>query len=217
MFLLSAVSLAPASFYYQIVPDSGLQVSLGGVPVVRGSGFQYYAPGWSKGYYSSTGHTAKITHPTENSVQAAWSSQDGLTKAKETVTRDEGKLHIHYAFDWGGDSPAKLELTAATLWAPALGAGILTQDGKPTRSLLPKTYGSQSWGDRRYGQDSTHYELQVPFGNVRITSSTPLTLLDGRDNFHQDWAAGGDLLWLGAQDLTVEKGPNHDVRRGLAD
>jgi hexosaminidase len=206
MLLLTAVGVAPAQFYYQINPDSGLTLSLDGVPIVRGSWFQYYAPGWSKGYFSSTSHPAKITQIDAKTVLAAWISEDGLSTATETLTRTEGKLHIHYDFNWGGDAPAKLELTAGALWGPAISSGTLLNSGKATRSLAPMKYNSQSWGARRYGDDATNYELRLPFGNVQLSSTEPLTLLDGRDDFKQDWAEGKDLLWLGAEALTVEKG-----------
>ncbi len=211
MLLLAAIGLATNAFDFQVNPTKGLSLSLKGVPVVRGSWFQYYAPGWSKGYFNSANHWAKVVNVDANTVEASWVSEDGLTIAKETLRREEGKLHVHYAFDWGGESPAKIELAGATLWAPVLEAGAVLADGKETRSLQPQKYGSQSWDARRYGDNSARYEFKVPFGNIQISSSSPMTLLDGRDGFKQDWAESGDLLWLGVEDLSVEKGKTTTV------
>ncbi len=209
--LLLAVSFATQSFDFSMSPEKGLHVSLKGVPVVRGSGFQFYSPGWSKGYFSSAYHSATITHSDSDTVEASWVSEDGLSVAKETLHRDEGKLKIHYAFDWSGDSPAKVELTGGMLWAPALESGSLMVEGAATRSLLPTQYGSQSLTARRYGTQGTHFGLQVPFGSIKVTTSTPFMIFDGRNGYRQDWAEKGDLLWLGCEDLTVEKGTTTSV------
>lgn len=211
MLLLPAIALAPVVFYSQLDPSAGLLLSVNGVPIVRGSGFQYYAPGWTKGYYASTGHWAAVTQLDSNTTQATWKSEDGLASAKETLTRSEGKLHIHYAFDWAGDEPSKLELTAGTLWGPAVQSGTLLNNGQATRSLAAGSYNTQSWDARRYGPDSTQYSLQLPFGNVQVSSSVPLTLFDARSGYEQDWAQGKELLWLGAGALTVEKGTTTTV------
>ncbi len=209
--MLPALNLAPATLDYKVNSSGGLTLFVSGVPVVKGSGFQYYAPGWTKGYFSSTNAQAHVEKPSSDTLVASFHSADGLTVASETFHLEGQKLHVRYAFDWNGTSPAKVELNAGLLWGSVIGGGSLKANGQPTRSLLPKPYVTQSWDERRYGPDAKLYEFSEPFGDFSVSSTIPLTLLDGRSGFEQDWARGRELLWLGSEDLNVEKGTETTV------
>src|SRR3954469_11106669 len=69
--LLSTTSLAqttkPAPLATDYTPGRGFQLLVGGVPIIRSSAIQLYAPGWAEGYYSSRG--AKATH---DSMHGEW-------------------------------------------------------------------------------------------------------------------------------------------------
>src|SRR5689334_6070724 len=62
-----AQTTKPAAVTTEYVAGRGFQLSVGGVPIIRSSALQLYAPGWSEGYYSSRG--AKATH---DSVHGEW-------------------------------------------------------------------------------------------------------------------------------------------------
>ena len=198
----------PASqqaFAFQVESGKGLTVTSGGVPIIRGSWFQYYEPGWSKGYYNSSYSDQKVEKLSPVSYRVTYDAGDGTARGVETFTADGNHLKIHYEFDWDGDQPVKIEAAAATIWAPALESGNLTSQGQPTRPLKAFSYPGSDLVARRFSPDSSAYAFQSSLGTVQETSSLPLTLFNARGGYNQDWAAGHQLWWLGALGLVVEK------------
>jgi hypothetical protein len=203
--LLTLLALQQPVFDFEVLSGRGLQVRMAGVPVVRGSWFQYYEPDWSKGHYSSNWNAQKVERVDDNTVQLTFTSPDGRASGSQTYRREGDRLKVHYRFDWAGEKPVKIEASAGMVWAPSIEAGTLLADAKPTRALNTYVYTSQELEPRRFSADASNYAFEAPLGKLSATSSIPLTLFDGR-GYRQDWAQGRQLLWLGAMGLDVAKG-----------
>jgi hypothetical protein len=201
--LLTAFTCAQTPFTFQVESGRGLTVMAGGVPVIRGSWFQYYEAGWSKGYYSSNNADQKVEKLGPESYRVSY--DDGSARGVQTFQADGNHLKVHYEFDWDGDHPVRIETSAGMIWAPAFENGALTAAGQPTRPLNSFTYNGPDLVARRFSADASDYQLQAPLGSVTEHSSVPLTLFDARGGYNQDWAQGHQLWWLGALGLVVEK------------
>lgn len=197
---------APSSFTFEVRSGAGLTVSLDGVPIIRNSWFQYYEPGWTKGYYSSLNGAQRVQKLGEGKWRVDFDTGVQGGKGFQTYEASGDTLKVHCEFDWDGEHPVKIETTAATLWAPALETGSLTADGNPTRPLNAYAYQGSDLVPRRFGPDSKSFAFTGPLGTVSEVSSEPLTLFDARGGYKEDWASTGDLFWLGDLGLLAERG-----------
>ena len=201
--MLFAPAQQPA-LTFQVGHD-GLSIELAGVPIVRGSTIQYYEPGWTKAYYSSSnGGAQKISRPDPQTVTVSFT--DGPAHGAVTYHQEGNSLKAHYDLEWDGDHPIDIELGAGLIWAPALDRGSLTADGQPTHRLDRTYYSSGSVDVRKFAFDSKVYKFTAPLGSVSATSTLPITLFDARNGYPQDWAQGRSLWWYGDLALPVEKG-----------
>jgi hypothetical protein len=207
-FLLSVLALAAQSasgLTFEVRSGDGLFVTDNGIPVVSGSTVQYYEPGWTHGYYSSSdeGQTVKRTDP--DTEEMSFESHDRLAFGTETVHKAGDTLTVEYHFGWRGDHPAQIEVYAAKLWAPALELGTVAGDGAAPVSLKLRAFKkSNDYEERRFGPDASRYSFSTWNGTVSCDSSSPLTLFDAR-GYIQDWAEASPLLWFGALGLDVAK------------
>ena len=203
--ILSAFALAtllsgPVS---KLESARGLTVTAEGIPVIQGSGFEYYAPGWTKGYYSSRYNQQTVKKLADGSIQLTFKSDDELASGTQTFRQEGSKLTIDYVFNWSGPSAAKVEVTLGNIWAPVFEKGKVSSD-TTTASLDPRTFKSKSDGEeRKFTPNSLNFRLDSRLGKVAILADRPLTLFDARD---YEWASGDNQFWLGAQDLDVSAG-----------
>ncbi|OJU65111.1 MAG: hypothetical protein BGO01_06410 [Armatimonadetes bacterium 55-13] len=205
-----AVGASGISFDYQ--SGAGLSVSMNGVPVVRKSMFQFYEPGWTKGYYSSTYTTQTIERPDADTVRMRFVGADGRALGSGVFHREGTRLVCSYEFTWKGEKQANVELTAGLIWAPAFEKGSLKVEGAKVRSLAPGVYRSKSdMAERRYGGDASSFEFEAPVGKMGIRGlDTKLALFDAR-GYSQDFAEGRDYLWLGAMGIEIQPGATAKV------
>jgi len=193
--MLLAAAQKP-TFEFDVESGKGLTVRVGDVNLIRGSWFQYVEPDWSKGHYSSTWNTQQVRRVDPDTVELSFAGAEGKVKGTQTFRREGDRLRVRTKFEWTGDRPVRIEATSGMVWAPALQAGTLNVDGQSVRSLRPIKYTKGDVEERRYGADGKSFAFQAPFADVRVTSSVPLTLFDGR-GYEQDWARGRQLWWLG--------------------
>ncbi|RYG45456.1 hypothetical protein EON79_12590, partial [bacterium] len=193
-----------APFDFDVRSGSGLTVQAGGVPLVRGAWFQYYAPGWTAGYYSSGRETQKVMRVDADTVNLEFASADGRARGTQTYHRDGDRLIVDYRFEWTGDEPARVELGVGQIWAPAFQAGAILAGGAATRPATAQSYPPEGIEARRYGTSAKQFGLSAPAAKIDVATDRPLVLFDAR-GYDQPWAEGRSLLWLGVQDLVVEK------------
>ncbi|MFZ4508353.1 MAG: hypothetical protein ACOYON_11730 [Fimbriimonas sp.] len=194
---LAAISLAPV--YEFNVTGAGLEVTAGGIPLVRGSWFQYYEPDWSRGYFSSTSGT-KVEKLDENVIRLTFSNS--FVAGVQQFVRDGNRLKVRYEFRWKGEKPAKVEATAGMLWAPAFDRGEVALDGIKGRDLGYRPMAAMK--DREFGPAAKAFRWTSPVGSVLVESSVPMTGFDARQ-YDQDWAGPRDLFWMGWLGLDVRR------------
>lgn len=183
----------------------GLTLSVDGIPLVTGSGFQYYESGWTRGYYSSNWGEQRIETIPEGR-RLTFRSDDGRAHGSQTFSIAADRVTVRSEFHWEGESPVNVELTGGHIWAPAVAAGTLSIDGKATRSPSPTRYASAAMTAERHYGEGLAYVFDAPLGRLSITAEAGSWLIfDGR-GYDQDWAQGRELLWLGSPGIVVAKG-----------
>jgi len=202
--VLALAAMAP-QFEFAVNSGTGLDVRVGGVPVLRGTWFQYYEPDWSKGYYGSLSATQQIERIDADTVRLSFRSDDGRAFGTQTFRREGNRLTATYRFEWGGDRPVKVEATAGHVYAPVYEDGTLAIDGVEARGLKPTTYEGQTLEPRRYGTNGTNFEFKAPFGPLSLQSDRPIIAFDSR-GYGQPWADRHPVIWLGDLSLDVERG-----------
>lgn len=194
---LLLLAFQPQAFQYAVTADRGLNLTVAGVPIVRGSWVQYYEPDWSKAYYNSVNSVQTVqTLPNGDSV-VMFRSQDGKAYGTELFSPLPDGLKVTYSFGWTGDKPVSIELTAGALWAEPLQHGTLTIDGQPARSLQAATYTSDEVKPRSYSTAGREFIFDTAAGKLVFRGvSSGWTCFDAR-NLKKAWAQGQDLYWLG--------------------
>lgn len=192
-------------FAFDLAPRTGLTVQVAGVPIVRGSWFQYYEPDWSKGYYTSLYNDPKIERSEDGSIKMVFRSGDGRAFGTQKVSRTDAGLRVDCEFGWRGKDPIRVEVCAANIWVAPVASGRLFLDG----ALAARDFGAKSYpetatpADRAFGPPALASRFQAPLGEFEVKSGQKLTLFDAR-GYDQPWALDRDLLWLGALALEVK-------------
>lgn len=205
--LIAGISIAavPPAMEYDVRSGTGMTLRMGGVPVVRGSWFQYYESDWTRGHYSSQNNQQQF-ETVADGYKVSFRSGDGRAYGSQIYSRQGNKLRIQYEFNWNGDRPVKVEVAAGLLWARGFQGGSLLLDQKPARPLTPSTYVTDTVEARKYGSGFSEALFSSSLGRLRVKSTNPnLTLFDAR-GYAQRWAEGRELLWLGNQGLEVRRG-----------
>lgn len=185
---------------FDVVSQAGLTVRLDGLPVIRGSWFQYYAPGWTKGYYSSKWNPQTVTTRPDGTATMTYKSGDGRASGTIEYARKGDVLTARYKMAWAGPEPARIEVTPGMVWAPAFAAGTLAAEGGAPVSLASRTFAKP---DERTLARGSVFTLDAPYGRLRVESDREMKVLDGRNGFDQEWAKERPTLWVGTEGLEV--------------
>ncbi|MEI7986585.1 MAG: hypothetical protein WCI55_13245 [Armatimonadota bacterium] len=203
--LLNQVSVP--DFDFSVRSKEGLVVSAKGIPIIRGSGFQYYAPGWSKGYYSSRWRDQAIRRIDENSVEMKF--DEGGASGTVTYRRSGNRLTVDYDFNWSGADAALIELNHGLVWVPPFQNGTINlYDLKRTLPQLPPVGGLDK---RILGSPTKQTQLVGSLATITLNSSDGVSTFDGR-KYDQDWAEASPVYWQGNLALPVSKGTTSKVR-----
>ena len=198
---LTLIQLPNTDLNFDVRQHEGITITASGIPIVRGSGFQYYAPGWSKGYYSSRWKVQAIKKIDDNTVQLTF-NEDG---AFGTVTyrRDGNRVIADYEFNWTKDDSALVELNEGLVWVPPFQNGKVTLDG--AGRTLPQLPPIGDLSKRLIGSPAKETIMTGSITNVTLTSSEPASTFDGR-KYDQEWAVAAPVYWQGVTALPVRKG-----------
>ncbi|MCC7230523.1 MAG: hypothetical protein IT203_09010 [Fimbriimonadaceae bacterium] len=211
--LLIAAALQTSTLSFDYRSGEGLTVQWHGVPIIRGSGFQYYEPGWSKGLYSSTYNAQEVDRSNPNDLKMTFRSPEGRATGVARFWREGATLNVEYEFHWTGGEPVDIELTGAYLWAPAVQAGGVQVDQGQVQNLAIRNFRSRTdMGERRFGNGAARCSFTAPIGNFSLIGKPQFTLFDAR-GFAQDYAEGKDLLWYGI--LGTRVGSDQAVKVGF--
>ncbi len=199
--LAAAVSQSGLNVSFQ--PGSGLSVSVSGVPLIQRSGFQYYAKGWTKGYFSSTYGPAKLARNDDGTVTVTWDSPGDHVHALGIMTPRTDGCTVDFSFDWSGPETAYLELTTGQLWATVFGSGQVG-DGKSVVSMTPLD--TLFDVPRRILGSSRHWTFDAAPARMQVSSDVAeMIVLDGR-SAARGWTDDTDTWWLGASGIELRPG-----------
>ena len=193
--------LPNADFDFDVRLHQGLTITAKGIPIVKGSGFQYYAPGWTKGYYSSRWKDQDIKRLDENTIELKFN--EGNAFGSVTYHRNGNRLIAEFNFNWSGNETALVELNQGLTWVPPFQNGKITLDGASrTLPQLPPVGGLDK---RILGTPAKETVLTGAVANLTLNSSEPVSTFDGR-KYDQDWAQESPVYWQGVTALPVTKG-----------
>jgi hypothetical protein len=201
--VLALLMAAPPTMDYR--SRAGMLYSAADVPLVQGSFFQFYEPGFVKGYYSSNWNEQNIK-TTEGAQEVTFTSSDKLASGRIVFTKTASGMTADYSFKWDGPKLANLELSYGHLWAPALESGTVTIDGKEQRKPSVRFPVSSDPKPRMFGEGGKSFVFSAPIGKVQVDlEGVDGYVFDAR-GYTGDFALGKELFWLGSGDIPLEPG-----------
>ncbi len=207
---LVALSLA-ANVTLDYRSGSGLVMRMDGVPIIEGSWFQYYEPGWTKGYYSSNYQTQNVSRSVDGSMRVTFQSTDRRASGDLLFKPLPRGFAATYTFSWSGDHAVMIENAVGILSAAPWVSGALRLPDNLRKPLGPLPGATQDYSARRLGPPATDWALDSDFGTLEVQSDQTLGMLDGR-GLKQDWAEDQDAFWVGHEALKVEPGQTVTAR-----
>lgn len=191
--------------------QSGLEIAVEGVPVVRGSFFQYYAPGWARGYYSSNWNPQTVRR-SAGVVEVEFRGANGTVEGSQKYTVEGNRVLADYTFTWKGEQTAMIENTLGLLWAPVIQDSRLFAAGSWQPSLANAAPVGTSFEDRTLTPFTGSFRFEAPFGTIELHGERDdAVLVDGR-NYDQMWAERREVFWLGQSGLAIEPGETLSYR-----
>lgn len=184
----------------------GLTLTVNGVPIIQGSGFQFYAPGWTKGYYGSTSAWQNITKTADGQYGFAFKSADGAASGTESFKLNGNTLSVTAHFRWQDPRPCQIEFTAGQIWGDAVLASPYDANGQTGLKFGPAPSAKVGQGDRIITNMVQPLTLRGGWGSATISvpnSNGNWTVFDAR-NWPQDWTGGKSYLWFGAGGITID-------------
>ncbi len=199
-------SLPELTFDY--VSFRGLQVKVGDIAVIEASGFQYYEPGWKKGYFSSAWKPITVFKNGDGSTTVISNSDDGRVANRQVFTPTANGFKVWAEFRWRGDKPAMLEYNIGRIWAPYVAQGSLTVDQRSVSRIdIPVSPGTDK--EARILSSGREIIFNAPSSRITIRSEQAMNVLDAR-NYTIEWADGKELFWIGATNREIQ--PQGSIR-----
>jgi hypothetical protein len=192
----------------------GGRLEFDGVPLSHGSSIQLYAPGWTAGYYSSSGQMPKVEKRDDAIV-----ATHAATKAKFTATEtikpaSKNRIEIILTGKLEEPAEAQLEWAVAQLSAFALyGGAVAAGNSDVMIPVLPEP-AAQRTPINLIGETNA-VRLQTRTGKFLVNveaGPAKLTILDGRRAPDRPWARSEPTLWLGFTGLKLKAGEPFEFR-----
>lgn len=179
----------------------GLVIKWRGITVIDGSGFQYYEPGWSKGYYSSHWSQQDVQKQADGGAIVKFRSDSGAAEGSVIVHPADAGVKVEYVFRWHGDHPIQIENGIGVVRKNAFSTGS-ADGGSPQKLAATGTDAGIWFGAHRL-------TLSGPLMGLTVQCPEELSALDG-DKVSEDWNAHGDSIWVGSLALPIK--PEQEVR-----
>ncbi len=196
---LLVTALQPqAEFDY--INRSGLRWTVQGIPILRGSMYQYFRGEW-QGLLSSSWTDQQIEKRPDGSIRVTFVAVEKNATGQIEYRLKGNELTIDYRFEWNGEGDVFVEKTFGNLWAPVFDPQ--KTEFTPEPALWRDTTGPQA---PRYphfrGQGPASITLQGPAGRLTLTHSrSPFGINDPRLTRERR-----ETIWIGALQLPASKG-----------
>ncbi|MBN8689727.1 MAG: hypothetical protein J0L72_02925 [Armatimonadetes bacterium] len=200
--LISSSNMGDWSFDYQ--SRSGLKVVASDVNIVQGSFFQYYAPGWTKGYYSSNWDDQVITRTPEG-TRVTFGNPNSAASGTIDFRRVGNALIAEYELAWNSDDPCMIEASFGHLWAPAFLQGTVQTAGVTARTFTKPPVPSATPEARQIGSPSNQFAFKNPLLNLNVSVKGANPLLFDARQYSGDFAVGKQLWWFGDSEIPVSR------------
>jgi hypothetical protein len=202
--LLMTLAAQPLPIEFEYRSRGGLFATVESVRLIQGSSFQYYAPGWVRGYYSSNWEEQQV-EPVQDGFRVTFASADRRATGELEFAGTGNEVTGRRKYEWHGDHPVKIEDAIALIWAPAFAAGTVSVDGGPAISLATPPPPGIDRAARRLAT-GRNWVFESPFARLEIaTEGGEAALIDGR-GMGIYWAADHELFWIGFQEVDVARG-----------
>lgn len=188
---------------FDVTSLGGLTARASGVPLIRGSYLQYYAPGWTKGYYSSRWNGQTVRRLDANTFELIFKSDDGKVSGQTTYRREGDRLVVDHTLNWESSEPALVELCAGLIWQPPFQGGTIQLGSQPP-TPLPNPIKKSTMVERTVGFDPVQTFASKAV-KLNFSAELPATSFDAR-GYNQDWADEQPLIWNGFTGIPVQKG-----------
>ncbi len=201
----------------QIKSGTGLFVSVDGVPVIQGSGIQYYAPGWTKGYYSTQYAYQNVKEIASNQYLLTFASPDGKASGAETFKLVGGVLTVSASLNWASQEPCSIECTAAQVWGDAVMSSPYQAKGSQNLTFGNAPSASESEDARTFSHLTRPVTLSGRWGQMKFQVMQPQNqwiAFDAR-NWPQDWTQGKNFLWFGIGGCPITKGKTVTIQYSI--
>lgn len=199
---LLASALLAANIEMDYKSMRGFFLTVQGVPVIRGSFFQVYEKGWSKGYYSSRWRPQEVKRLQDGSLQVRFESLDRRVAGEHVYRRTEEGVRVEYEFKWKGTKPVKLENTIGLLWAPAFEQGVASAGMENNSELEKRPAVGDTIAKRMLLGRSSAFQFRTPFMDLLVRGNRGGKVLFDARRYPQQWAEG-EVFWVGHQALDL--------------
>jgi hypothetical protein len=187
----------------------GLQVRLGGAPIVQGSGFQYFDAKSGKGLFSSRWRPLQVEGLPDGSLRVRFMDLEGDVAGTHLVERRHDGFTVKYVFRWRGRGVARIENTLGLIWSSSLSEGVLSADGGPDLPIIP--FGGSQNGLRPVATARRSLTLRSPAWEASLSLQGASAALSDARGSNLEWARGRGLFALVSRPLTLSSGEEAEI------
>ncbi|MCU0317202.1 MAG: hypothetical protein MUC92_11485 [Fimbriimonadaceae bacterium] len=205
MLLGLLVQALGSDLFLSYVSQRGISFRANDLPIIRGSSFQYYEKGWTRGYYSAYWNPVDVKTSQDGTITVEYKGNNGQVEGTLVFRRTPTGFIGDYEFRWNGDQPAMVEASLAEFWAAPIVNGSYSIGGGSARKVGAAPAPGTPF-EQRILATGENWEFDTPAAtvSVKVTGAQPV-LMDAR-NYDLDWSRNKEALWLGIQGAEVAKG-----------
>ncbi len=190
---------------------AGLKVTSQGVPLITGSGWQFYEIGWRGGIYSSAWRPKTVTERPDGVITVAFEDLGGQLTGDLEIRPTASGFRKTSSFHWKGTREIRFEQALGRMWAPSVAAGRVGMNGAAVRHMPPPAAPSDPLEDRLLGSPGSSVRFEAPLGVIEAqVQGARLSVFDAR-SYSVEWAANQELVWAGVIDRRVMPGEKFQI------
>ena len=182
-----------------LVPKRGLEISFQSVPVIKGSGINFFDSARIRHVYNFGWIDQKQQILPDGTIHMFFGSRNTQASGTIDLKQNANQLTIILKCYWHDDLPGRADVEMARFWFPAFSNGKVLIDKQATvdYTLKAKTYNV-----------SGQLEFVASLGNWDISVKQPMTFTDARkiSSNVDDWSQNVLEYSLGDKNILLRKG-----------